>query len=196
MLPGTPEDQARFFYLILLLLGIASFFLLGQRQRLSKSVRDLAIWALIFVMVIIAYGFRDTLRGALFPQSAVQLSAETLELRRRPDGHFHADVAVNDTRVRFIVDTGASDVVLSRADAARVGIDVDGLSFTGRARTANGVVATAPVRLGVVRFGGFTDIDVPASVNAGELESSLLGMAYLDRFERIEIAGDRMLLHR
>jgi aspartyl protease family protein len=196
MWPGSPDDQARLFYLVLLLLGIAAFFLVGQRQRLSRSVRDLAIWLLIFAMVIIAYGFRGTLRSSLFPRSAVQLSAETIALRRAPDGHFHADVEVNGTPVRFVVDTGASEVVLSRADADRVGIDTDTLRFTGRARTANGVVATAPVRLGVVRLGSFSDLDVPARVNAGELDASLLGMAYLDRFARIEIAGDQMLLSR
>jgi aspartyl protease family protein len=196
MWPSSPDDQARLFYLAVLLLGIASFFLLGQRQRLSQSVRDLVIWLLIFVMVIIAYGFRDTLGSSLFPQSAVQLSAETIALRRGADGHFRAELEVNGTPVRFIVDTGASDVVLSRADAERVGIDTGALQFTGLARTANGVVATAPARLGALRLGSFVDHDVPARVNAGELDVSLLGMAYLDRFARIEIAGDSMLLSR
>ena len=49
--------------------------------------------------------------------------------------------------VRFMVDTGASDIVLSRRDAERVGIEPGSLSYLGRARTANGAVATAPVRL-------------------------------------------------
>jgi aspartyl protease family protein len=146
-------------------------------------------------MVMIAYGFRDPLELALFPARGVQVG-EAIELRRGADGHFHADLGINGRRVRFMVDTGASDIVLSRSDAAAVGIDVDSLDFGGRAQTANGMVATAPVRLGSVRFGDMLDTGVPAQVNGGELDTSLLGMAYLDRFARIAISGDRMRLQQ
>lgn len=195
-MPDNSWDQARLFYLILLLMLVASFFLFGPRQRLSKSARDFAIWVLIFAMVVIAYGFRDVLRASLFPQSALEVAGGALELRRAPDGHFHARAEVNGAPVRFIVDTGASEVVLSRQDATRAGIDVGSLSFTARARTANGLVATAPVRLDSLVFGGLVDRNLRAQVNAGELNASLLGMSYLDRFASIEIAGDRMLLRR
>lgn len=191
-----PWTQGRLFYLVLLLLGVAGAFLIGGRQRLSRSLRDLAVWALIFAMVIIAYGFRDTLRSALFTGTAMQVSEEAVELHRGADGHFHALLSVNDRPIRFIIDTGASDIVLSRADAAAVGIDLGRLDFSGRAQTANGPVPTAPVRLAVVRLGDFTDRDLPARVNGGELGGSLLGMTYLDLFSQIEISGDRMRLHR
>jgi aspartyl protease family protein len=195
MLSDDPDTRARLFYLATLLVGVLAFFLLGQRERLGRSLRDLVLWGLIIAMLVIAYSFRDTLRGQLFPAAMVE-TGEGIELRRAADGHFHAALEVNGRTVRFMVDTGASDVVLSRRDAERVGIDVARLSYLGLARTANGTMATAPVRLGVVRFGAFTDSDVPASVSGGALDVSLLGMAYLDRFAHIEIAGDRMLLRR
>jgi aspartyl protease family protein len=194
MWPDNPDDVARLFYLLLLLAGLLGFFLVGGRQRLGATLQQLLIWVLIFAMAIIAYGFRDTLRGALFPASAVLVSDGTIELRRASDGHFHATLDVDGVPVRFVVDTGATDIVLARADAERIGIDVDGLAFTGRAMTANGPVATARVRLGRVSLSGLEATGVPASVTASALDTSLLGMAYLDRFARIEIAGDRMLL--
>lgn len=196
MWPDNPDDMARLFYLLILLMGLLGFFAIGGtgRGRLGASLQQLLIWVLIFAMAIIAYGFRDTLRGALFPSSAVQLADGTIELRRESDGHFHAVLDVDGAAVRFIVDTGASDIVLSRRDAERVGIDVGALAFSGRAMTANGPVATARVRLGRVAFGDLVETGVPASVTAGALDFSLLGMAYLDRFARIEISGDRMLL--
>ena len=52
------------------------------------------------------------------------------------------------------------------------------------------------MRLGLVSFGDFTDTDVPASVTEGGLDTSLLGMSYLDRFANIEISGDTMTLTR
>jgi aspartyl protease family protein len=195
MLPTDPDTLARLFYLVALLIGVLAFFLYGRRQRLGRSLRDLAVWGLIILMVVIAYGFRDTLRSQLFPAALVQ-TGDTIELRRASDGHFHADVEVNGRPVRFMVDTGASDMVLSQRDAERVGIDPTRLNYLGRAQTANGPVATAPVRLGLVRFGGFTDTDVRASVSGGTLDVSLLGMSYLDRFASIEISGDTMRLRR
>ena len=96
--------------------------------------------------------------------------------------------------VQFVVDTGASDMVLTRSDARRLGIDPAGLAYVGQAQTANGVVQTARVRLHDVRLGTTTLPEVGASVNAGQLDTSLLGMSVLRRFSKIEIAGDRMIL--
>jgi aspartyl protease family protein len=146
-------------------------------------------------MVVIAYGFRDVLRRELLPAEMV-VAPDAIELRRGRDGHFHAEIEVNGEPVRFMVDTGASDIVLSLRDAERVGLDPGGLEFSGRAMTANGPVGTAAVRLGEVRFGGFTDTGVAASVSDGGLGTSLLGMSYLERFAAIEISGDRMTLRR
>ncbi len=193
MWPIDTDDLMRLLYLGLLLAALVFFG--GGRWLRGRHLRDFLVWGLIIAMVVIAYASWGTLRSALMPARGMQMG-ETVELRRGLDGHFHADLEVNGRRVRFMVDTGASDIVLSRADAARVGIDVDGLVFGGVAQTANGPVATAPVRLGSMRLGDVVRTGVPARVNGGELDVSLLGMAYLDGFNRIEIIGDRMLLHR
>jgi aspartyl protease family protein len=195
-MPTDPDTLARLVYLTLFLLVIGGAFLFGQRRRPLRNLRDFLIWVLIFAGVVIAYGFRDTLREQLFPSSMVTLDDGTIELRRGSDGHFHATLEVNGAPVRFMVDTGASSIVLSRRDARRVGIDPDALAYLGRARTANGIVPIADVRLERVEFAGYADTGVRASVTDGLLETSLLGMAYLDRFERIEISGDRMRLVR
>ena len=195
MLPDDPDSRIRLFYLATLLVFVVGLFFWGQRRNVGRSLRDLLIWGLIFAMAGIAYGFRDVLRGELLP-SAMVASGDTIELRRASDGHFHATLSVNGQRVRFMVDTGASDVVLSRRDAVRVGIDPDALAYLGTARTANGSVPTATVRLGLVKLGDFADTDVRASVTQGGLDSSLLGMSYLDRFSSIQITGDTMRLTR
>ena len=94
-----------------------------------------------------------------------------------------------------MADTGASGVVLSQADAARLGIDLESLVYAGQSFTANGMVRTARVRLSAVRLGPWQDDSIGAYVNEGAMEGSLLGMDYLGRYA-IEIAGDRMILRR
>ena len=115
---------------------------------------------------------------------------------RARDGHYYLTLQINGNPIRFVVDTGATEMVLTQADAARVGLDLDSLNYLGRANTANGEVRTAFVRLDQVALGGIVDQNVPAVVNEGEMEGSLLGMGYLQRWGRIEIAGGELVLTR
>ena len=173
MLPDNPDDQARLFYLAILGLVIAWSLLWGQGHRIGRSLRDMMVWALIFAMVVIGYGFRDTLSAGLFPSATIRLAADVVELRRGADGHFHADMEVNGAPIRFMVDTGASDVVLSMRDARAAGIDPAELNFAGRAQTANGLVPIARVTLGDVALGEIRDVNVGASVGAGDLARTI-----------------------
>jgi aspartyl protease family protein len=193
-MPEDPDSWARLFYLVMLGAFLASFFLFGQRQKMSHTLQQAAIWGMIFVFVIIAYGFKDILKSQLFPGDPVAYG-ESLELRRSADGHFYANALVNGQPVEFVVDTGASQIVLSQEDARSVGINPDALNYVGRAYTANGEVSTAPVRLDLLEFGNYRDTNVAASVNGGQLSGSLLGMSYLGQY-RIEIDGKRMILTR
>lgn len=188
------DDQAQLLYLSLLglflVLGLFSTF----RSRFVASMQQAAIWGLIFCGLIIVYSFRDVIERELYPGTAVIVDGGEIELTRARDGHFYAILEINGNDVEFIVDTGASSVVLTREDAERIGLDPERLSFLGRANTANGVVRTASVRLDQVSFGGTTVNDVRAAVNDGPMFSSLLGMSYLSRFRRIEIEGNKLRL--
>ncbi len=119
-----------------------------------------------------------------------------IALPRASDGHYYVTAEVNGTEIEFLVDTGASDIVLSRVDAARIGFDSDKLAFLGSARTANGVVPIAYGRLKTIRLGHHLDQAVSVSINGGEMDKSLLGMSYLGRFGRIEITQDQLILRR
>ena len=193
-MPDNPEDMVRLAYLLILLMALLGFSLFGGPRAVMAAAGRLIVWGLIFAMAIIAYSYRDTIRGALFPATAVRMEGGGVELRRGADGHFQATLEINGEPIRFIVDTGATEIVLARADAAKAGIDLDALVFSGRAITANGPVPTARIRLDSVTLGDVTARNLPASVTAGALQTSLLGMTYLNRFERIEISGDRMRL--
>jgi aspartyl protease family protein len=153
------------------------------------------IWGLIFVGLIAAYGLWGDIERGLRPRQAV-LENGRIEVPRRADGHFYVTAQVNGRPVTFVIDTGATDIVLTRADAARVGIDMKSLAFVGSASTANGRVRTAPARVDSLSLGGVVDKGVRVYVNGGTMSDSLLGMAYLRRFSKIEIAGDTLVLNR
>ena len=196
MLPDDPDSQARLFYMMLLGAVVLVWVLRSYAGRLGQAVQHAMIWGLIFVGVIIAIGFKDVLISQLFDDEPQMLSDDTLVLKRDRSGHFLANVEVNGQDIQFLVDTGASDLVLSQADAKVAGIDPDGLNYFMIAKTANGEVRSAPVRLDTVAMAKFIDTNVPARVNGGELDISLLGMSYLDRFRSFRVEGDRMYLSR
>ena len=190
------DEKAYFLYLLVLLVFIAGGFLFSRRRKLNQTLQQAAIWGLIFAGVVIAYGFSDTLQGQLFGSKAVESEDGGYTLKRQSDGHFYLTLSVNDTPVTFLVDTGATQIVLTRQDALKVGLDTNDLIFSGRANTANGTVKTAFVVLDDITLGSHTDEDVRAAVNGGDMQGSLLGMTYLSRFEEVTFRGDTLVLRR
>ncbi|KPP87334.1 MAG: aspartyl protease family protein [Rhodobacteraceae bacterium HLUCCA08] len=191
----TGDQIARFAYLALLGAAVAGWFFAQNRDSMGKTLQQAAIWVFLFIGTIAAVGLWTDIRGDIAPRQAV-MEDGTIEVPRAEDGHYYLTLQINGTPIRFVVDTGATEMVLSRADAKRVGIDPDNLAYLGNAYTANGIVRTASVRLDSVALGPITDYDLRAVVNEGDLFGSLLGMGYLDRFDRIEIEGGRLVLHR
>ncbi|MEC9432710.1 MAG: TIGR02281 family clan AA aspartic protease [Pseudomonadota bacterium] len=190
----SSDSVPRLLYLVLLGLAVLVGVGAAYRGRRASGLRDAAVWALIFLGFVAAYGLRDDIGSALSPRVAAVSDAGDLVLRRGPDGHFHVQAEVNGAPVTFLVDTGASGVVLNAADARRAGFELSDLRFTSRARTANGEVRLAPVRVDRLALGPVAATGVRASVSEGELFSSLLGMSFLDRFARVTVEGDRMYL--
>lgn len=190
------HDFGRLLYLALLGCAVAGCFLVANRMQWGKVAREATVWALIFVGVVAAYGLWSDIRDDVAPRQSFLAGEGRIAVPRSPDGHYYLTLRIDDTPVRFVVDTGATDMVLSQADARRVGIDTKGIAYLGRAETANGTVTTAGVTLGEVRLGDVTDRNFRARVNGGEMDGSLLGMTYLQRFDSLEIRDGRLILTR
>ncbi|PXW70211.1 aspartyl protease family protein [Loktanella sp. PT4BL] len=191
----TTDQIMQLTYLVLLGAAIGGSAIVVGRKNMGKMAQQAAIWALIFIGVIGAYGLWEDISNNVNPRQTI-LSESAIAVPRRADGHYHLTLDVNGTAVDFVIDTGASQVVLSQRDAARIGIDANSLDYSGAASTANGVVRTAPVVLDQVRLGDITDRNVPAVVNGGDMDNSLLGMTYLGLYNRIEISNGELVLNR
>lgn len=189
-------ETGRLLYLIVMLLMVAGWFFVQGRGSLNKSLQQAAIWFFIFLGAVAAYGLWGDISRTVIPQQAVFADEARIVLPRSPDGHYYLTAAINGATVRFVVDTGATNIVLTKADATAAGLAPEALDYMGRANTANGEVRTAGVRLDTVSLGPITDTNVAAVVNAGEMEQSLMGMSYLQHWGRIEIANGEMTLTR
>lgn len=113
------------------------------------------------------------------------------------DGHGQFVVAamVNGTPIDFLVDTGASHVVLTPGDAERLGLRPTQLRYNNYAQTANGSVRLAPVTLRELRIGQLSRRGVGAVVNEAPMGISLLGMSFLEGLEGWEAKGGQLLLY-
>jgi aspartyl protease family protein len=133
--------------------------------------------------VIEVDGKRETIEmGQHFETAAVTAARQSVTLPADERGHFIVDGAVNGGYVRFIVDTGATTVSISAADAQRLGIDYHhgqrGMNILADGRQ----VAVYRLLFDTVSVGDLTIFNVEGSVReAGG--PALLGNSFLNRTE-------------
>lgn len=118
----------------------------------------------------------------------------SLVYRSDSQGHVLLNGEVNGAAVHFIVDTGATYVSLTLADAQAAGYSRSDLDFSARTATANGVGRGAMVTLREIRVGQFSVYDVPAFVGEG-LPISLLGQSFLTRLESYKMEDGVLTLN-
>lgn len=120
--------------------------------------------------------------------------AQSGEVVRASDGHYWAEGEVNGKEVKFLVDTGATAVALTAADAQRLGLDPMALDYRYQVTTASGQVRAAPVKLASISVAGARVDNVDALVLERGLPTSLLGMTYLGRLSRFEATPQALIL--
>ena len=208
IMPEPAGDAGDTMHAVLLgawgLLVLAGIF--GSGIGIGRALRDLTAWAVIALALTALYVFRydvqdfgSQLTAGLIPGSPISRVDDEGRIRvtlvRDPSGHFEADADVNGASVRFVVDTGASTVVLSARDASRAGLDPADLVFDVPTRTANGIGRAARVTLEELRVGAVVRRDLDALVaHPGSLSISLLGQNFLESLSSYEKRGDRLTL--
>jgi aspartyl protease family protein len=207
--PTDPEarDLAGLGSLLLIILFVGAA-LLGRRLRTGEVVRGVFGWAVVFLLVASAYSYRGELAsvgGRLLSAFAPGVpiagrlvgdsEAASVVVIRGRSGQFAVRARIDGVPLTMLVDTGASFVTLTLADAAGVGIDVAGLGFTIPIRTANGVIRAAPVTIDRLLVGTIERQRVSALVAPPDsLTESLLGMSFLETLGGYSISGDQLRL--
>jgi aspartyl protease family protein len=114
-------------------------------------------------------------------------------LQRSSDRHFYAEAEINGKPVRFLVDTGASEIALTEEDAAKAGIAVDPARYELLGQGASGIVRGQYVELKRLKLDGIAQEDAKAVVIQGAT-ISLLGQPFLEDVDEIVIRKGEMIL--
>jgi aspartyl protease family protein len=120
--------------------------------------------------------------GAVRANAGTPSSGSAIVLTAGSNGHFRTTGQINGKSIEFMVDTGASSVVISQADADRLGLDYKNAP-AGMASTANGVAPFRLITLSAVRIGDVEVANVEAAVIPAPMRGALLGNSFLMRFQ-------------
>lgn len=180
---------------------VSSGLLFVRRINLRHAARTALIWIGIAGLLLLGYAYRDTLtdaalrlRGQLVPGYPVSSGAQELTVTEDGSGSYQVLGQVNGATVRFLIDTGASDIVLTGADAQAAGIDLSALDFSRPFATANGIARGATATVRELRVGGIVLHDMRVSVQREGLSTSLLGMSFLRQLKSFGFGERRMVL--
>jgi aspartyl protease family protein len=122
-------------------------------------------------------------------------SLTSVRIRKNENGQFIARGDIDGAQTTFLVDSGASAVILRQSDARKAGIDTAALQYTVPVKTANGETTAAAVRLRSLTIGTIRMEGVEALVaEPGNLNENLLGITFLRRLRSYEISGDFLTL--
>ena len=199
------DDFGRMVYLGALVVVFA-VAILGSGVGLGRAVRGMAVWAAIVLVLMGGYQYRYELQdiasrmtAGLIPGSPISMrdnqGRAAVMLERMSNGHFEVRAEINGTPVTLLVDTGATNTVLSAADAGRAGIDPATLDYNVAVMTANGEARAARVTADEIRVGDIARSNLSTLVaEPGRLDRSLLGMNFINTLSGFDMRGERLIL--
>jgi len=161
-------------------------------KKLGKGMW-IATW--IAGLLLLAMFFADQEKGWINPNQTpefrtTQTGAQEVILQRNRQGHYIVSGNINGKGADFLLDTGATDVVVSGNIAKIYGLK---RGYRSMAITANGNVTVYATRIDQLTIGNITLHQVPASINPGMDDLILLGMSALKQVE-FNQRGDTLTL--
>lgn len=129
------------------------------------------------------------------PDLSGYFGKDEVRIRVSGDSHYYVDAEINFRQFRFLVDTGATHMVLRESDAYEAGVYLSRADYRHPVRTANGEAMAALVSVDEVEVGTLRVRNVPSLVMKDEqLSVNLLGMSFLSRIESIRTGDGEMIL--
>ena len=180
---------------------VSSSLLFVRQFNVRQTVRNVLLWLALGAVLILGFVVQNALmdlatrlRGAMIPSYAIQTGAREMTVSEGEDGHYHVYGTVNGVKIQFLIDTGATDIVLDPEDARRIGLKLEDLTFDKPFGSANGIGHGASIVADELVVGAVRLSRVRMSVNSARMGSSLLGMAFLSRLKSYSFSGGKLIL--
>ncbi len=187
------------YILILIVLLIMGFS--RKEMPIKKVFEFTGLWIIFALVALILYSYRfefseikDRVLSDLFPSKAINKNHEQLVLNIAQDGHYYLNVKIKNQTVRFMIDTGASDMVIDEKIALKLGYNLEKINYNKIFQTANGQSYGASIYFDEVDVSGVKFYNVQASITNSDLIIPLLGMSFLQKFYKYEFYRDKLIL--
>lgn len=195
------SEFTQLIYLSILLVSLLASITFNNHLKISTLLKQALIWLLIALLLIVVYSYRHNLHqitqrisSELLPSKARKVGDRKIAIKASDNGHFYVDLKINKVPIRFMIDTGASDVSMSAQDAKRANINTKNLSYFKQYQTANGIITGAISNAKEIEITGIIFNNVAVSISQSDIKTPLLGISFLKKFKKYEFYQDQLIL--
>ncbi len=195
-------DNDKLLYTIYTVLVLSALIIaiFNSKTPFKQLIKAAGAWVIIIGVLLIGFSYKSELvriynrvYANLIPGNYVKDNKKTVIVYANQYGHYYVNSITQGANIKYLIDTGATTVSLTRADAEKIGIDINKLNYTQKVSTANGIVLSAPVKLDYIQINDIIVEDIRASVSQDNgLEKSLLGMSFLNKLNSFEVSEDSL----
>jgi aspartyl protease family protein len=189
---------------VIYILILVALLIMGFSRKdlpIKKIFEFTGLWIAFALVALVLYSYRfeffevkDRVLSDLFPSKAINKNHKQLVLNIAQDGHYYLNVKIKNNEVRFMIDTGASDMVIDEKIALKLGYDLRNINYNKIFQTANGQSYGASISFDEVDVSGIKFYNVQASITNSDLVIPLLGMSFLQKFYKYEFFRDKLIL--
>ncbi len=195
-------DNDKLLYTIYTVLVLSALIIaiFNSKTPFKQLIKAAGAWVIIIGVLLIGFSYKSELvriynrvYANLIPGNYVKDNKKTVIVYANQYGHYYVNSITQGANIKYLIDTGATTVSLTRADAEKIGIDINKLNYTQKVSTANGILLSAPVKLDYIQINDIIVEDIRASVSQDNgLEKSLLGMSFLNKLNSFEVSDDSL----
>jgi aspartyl protease family protein len=177
--------------------------LAARRLPLGQTIKMASAWIAIFAGMFVVFSFRPEIK-AVWQRVHADLSGTAnqsieggkITLTRGDDGHFQILATANGKPIQFVIDSGATNTMISGEAAQDVGIEVDRSGFPVFLDTANGTSRAFRAEIALFKLNSIEVKDMKVLVSDTLGNTNLLGMDFLSGLRIWRVEGDKMMLER
>ncbi len=179
--------------------------LINRKRFWQYAQSHLFIWIIVIALMLGLYSYRhnlsdvkDTIIANIMPgQPIINQQIQQIVVNRAIDNHFYLVLDVNGTNIKFLVDTGASFIILKKSDIAVANLNPYLTSEYKAFRTANGDVLSQKLLIPYVKINDieFENITAFSMDDANPLNTSLIGVDFLEHFKSYAFVGDQLIIN-